>query len=435
MIGKSLQRCVVFGGFLLAFLCSEASFAQQGQRRALVLASNVADSQLAAPRCLQAAKQISGTLERVGFAAADIVTLLADDPSGAKSLHKDSLLDRVATLANQAAAQDVIVLVMLGTGVATAEGDAVLLPHDNPADSSVLISELLEKLGTSAAGQQVLIVDGNGFSKAGEFGFNKPRGTDKQQILLNVYSPSVNAAGEALPAFHQILCDGLTELSDQNSDGRITGDELSEYVLGYFDTRSLLPAPLGSGQLGEGFVVSVPAEGGASRFSQHARDQIASRMLQNAHQVLLVEHQPERALEMLQRATSYRPGAVIKRQIRGLWLCSMASRGDFSAAWALAAADGQPLMVWVGRSVMLQGGGQSIATDENGEVLELQSRNGESFSVSRRMQVQIQNGSIRFTEVPVAGPSLTVSTEALSTGTAADVSADDAKFLQSLRKL
>ncbi|MFN6025747.1 MAG: hypothetical protein ACK49E_16455, partial [Planctomyces sp.] len=84
----------------------------QGQRRALILASNVAGSQLAGPRCLKAANEIARTLQRVGFAAGEISSLLADDPSGSKSLDRDEVLSRVGLLATQAAAKDVIMLIV-----------------------------------------------------------------------------------------------------------------------------------------------------------------------------------------------------------------------------------------------------------------------------------------------------------------------------------
>jgi hypothetical protein len=418
----------------------------QGQRRALILASNVAGSQLAGPRCLKAANEIARTLQRVGFAAGEISSLLADDPSGSKSLDRDEVLSRVGLLANQAAANDVIMLIVLGQGVQTKNGDAVLLPAGTADDSSVLVSELIEKLGTSAARQQLLVVDGNGFSRAvGQSGFNfsKVKGTASQQILLNTYSPLPQTDGSVskLPEFWQVLCDGLTELADQNSDGRVTGDELSEYVLGYFASHSLLPAPVGSGQLGEGFAVAVPAAAGASRFSQQARDQIASRMLQNAHQVLLVEHQPAAALEMLQRAGSYRPNADIGKRIRGMWLCSMASNGNIEAAWDLASKDGQSLMVWVGGSVTLQNKSESVVTDPDGELLELQDKSETGFRVVRRVLVRVQDGKIQFTTITDGAQTLTVSVAALKSAFAAnkqnatDVAADEVKFLQSLRKL
>lgn len=421
----------------------------QGQRRALILASNVAGSQLAGPRCLKAANEIARTLQRVGFAAGEISSLLADDPSGSKSLDRDEVLSRVGLLANQAAANDVIMLIILGQGIQTKNGDAVLLPAGTADDSSVLVSELIEKLGTSAARQQLLVVDGNGFSRAvgqsgsASFNFSKVKGTASQQILLNTYSPLPQTDGSVskLPDFWQVLCDGLTELADQNSDGRVTGDELSEYVLGYFASHSLLPAPVGSGQLGEGFAVAVPAAAGASRFSQQARDQIASRMLQNAHQVLLVEHQPAAALEMLQRAGSYRPNADIGKRIRGMWLCSMASNGNIEAAWDLASKDGQSLMVWVGGSVTLQNKSESVVTDPDGELLELQDKSDTGFRVVRRVLVRVQDGKIQFTTITDGAQTLTVSVAALKSAFAAnkqnatDVAADEVKFLQSLRKL
>lgn len=453
MFGESVSRWVIVVGALFLLFRSGISAAAdelpQGQRRALILASNVAGSQLAGPRCLKAAKEIAATLQRVGFAAGDISSLVADDPSGSISLSRDEVLSRVAVLANQAAANDVVMLIVLGSGVQTKAGDAVLLPAGTDDDSSVLVSELIEKLGTSAARQQLLVVDGNGFSRAvgqvgsGSFSFSKVKGTASQQILLNTYSPLPDADGgiSKLPEFWQVLCDGLTELADQNSDGRVTGDELSEYVLGYFASHSLLPAPLGSGQLGEGFVVSIPATVGASRFSQQARDQIASRMLQNAHQVLLVEHQPALALEMLQRAGSYRPNADLGRRIRGMWLCSMASGGNIEAAWELASKDGQSLMVWVGGSVTLQNKSESIVTDSDGELLELQGKSGTGFQVVRRVLVQVQDGKIRFKTITDGAQTLTVSSETLrsavvsTSGNTTDVDADKARFLQSLRKL
>ncbi|MFN5075649.1 MAG: hypothetical protein ACK5MO_08660, partial [Planctomyces sp.] len=119
----------------------------------------------------------------------------------------------------------------------------------------------------------------------------------------------------------------------------------------------------------------------------------------------------------------------------------MASNGHLEAAWDLASQDGQSLMGGVGGSVSLQNKSESVVTDPDGELLELQDKSDTGFRVVRRVLVRVQDGKIQFTTITDGAQTLTVSVAALKSAFAAnkqnatDVAADEVKFLQSLRKL
>ncbi|MEY2727200.1 MAG: hypothetical protein RLZZ458_3067 [Planctomycetota bacterium] len=403
-------------------LADEPVVAQSGQRHALIMIGKPA-GEPSGEAGRRVADQITSTLRRTGFSNERINTILADGSTDDALLQPQSLKKQLQSLSDSASADDVLVVFVVGQGLVTAEGDAVDLSGGQSVSNSITIGDMLTELGTSACRRQFLLIDGSGANTARgltedrQFGLAKPAVQAGQVVLLGNYVAPQNASADGFKrrGFLDVVLDGLTELADQDSDGQVQSDEVTEYVVGYFKSHSLIPIPADSGRLAEDFVVSIPDKAGASDFQLAQRNEISRRMLQNAHQLLLIEQQPLQAMEMLQRALSYKPEARLARRIRGMWHCCIASTGNPEEAWTLARKDGGSLLVWVPEAVQLKTpAGTVTASGELLELVELDAAARE-FRVGRRMTVKARPLEMELLEVKSESDELAISITELET--------------------
>jgi hypothetical protein len=253
-----------------------------------------------------------------GFADDSVVVLQQSETT--------QLTSQLQSLANAAAEETTLLVILLGIGVNDNSSDALVNPLglQQPALS---IQSVLDVLSTSASRRQIVICDGTiSDEKAAEvpatseFGTGELKLSDGQTAVVGRISQRLSAATGLCAA----LADSLTELADDDDDTQISFAELHGYLLRFCSTYNLSPLPAVFGNISSEFPVArAAALSEVGRMSLETRTELAVAQLEDAYQSLLVEKQPATTQESLQRAIRLRPDQKIQKELIQLWLTSL----------------------------------------------------------------------------------------------------------------